>query len=262
VTKEESKAQQWQSILSKVWEQYLQLREIPTPNRRPRNCLFPSPWRGRNVDILVVGMSPNNNAQIGYGDSKESATRFAQEFEFVRPMIWHELNQAFVNERRQIDSKLYYDTYYFPLLKLIRLVNPRFGVWTHLRENQSFPLVEFTDFLHSATEPGRKDFHQVVNLCDPKRDPVWLKCVEILRQEIELYKPHAVLCNGRVASDAFHFIFTDYLMGFNPPVSHFCYSPKLGCSAHFIEFYNEERMDGFSQRRVASELRDRMATKT
>lgn len=231
----------YEEICQLVWAMYSRLRLVPTPSGRPRQFLLPPPPRSSPVELLVVGMSPNNNPAIRYEQTLPLAQDFARVFEYV-------------SGNGKSDRNLSYDPYYKPLLDLVRKSSREYGVWWQVEAGQSGKLVEFTDALHVATEPRSEDFAQLTDDLAPD-DALRAECLEILRMEIALYRPRVVVCNGKFPSDLMFKLCTGYRMGFNPPVATMLTNTKLGCNVHFMNFYNQKIVDGFTRLRIAQEIR-------
>jgi len=231
----------YEDICLKVWDQYTRLKSVPTPSGETRQCLLPPPPRNKRVEVLVVGMSPNNNPAIRYEQTLPLAKRFAAEFEYV-------------SKEEKRDTQLSYNYYYRALLDLVRGGDKKFGVWWQVEAGTCERLVEFTDALHTATEPGGEDLAQLTDNLAP-HDFLREECLEILKMEIALYQPRAVLCNGRFPSDLLFKLCSGYRMGFNPPVATVLKNTNLGCNVHFMNFYRQKSVDGFTRLRIAQEIR-------
>lgn len=231
----------YEEICDAVWGLYESLQHVHIGNGQQRNLLFPPAPRGRQVDLLIVGISPNHDAAIDYSHDRQELDRFAREFEYV-------------SEAGNPDPRLHWDTFYAKLLKLSRRIDPQFGVWRQVEQGQKKRLVEFTDCLHIATQPGDKDdiwrvFTQPIENCR-----VWRRCKEILEAELRLYQPKVVIGNGRQPSDMLWEICKGRRVG-NPPEDSMILNSRFGCNVHLSGFITRQSMDGYSRTRLVREIK-------
>ena len=105
----------YHALCERVWAMYQQVTSRPMQAGGTRNLLFPPPPRDRPVDLLVVGISPNQSAPVAYTHSFDDVMQFARHFEYV-------------TGNRGIRGH-HYDPYYRRLLEFARRVDKRFGVW-------------------------------------------------------------------------------------------------------------------------------------
>jgi hypothetical protein len=209
-------------------------------NGGTRNVLFPPPLRCRPVDLLIVGISPNQSAPVAYTHSFDGLMEFARQFEYVsgnRGMHGH-----------------HYDTYYRRLLDFVRRIDSRFGVWWEVERKTSKLLVEFTDALHIATARGNEDIEDVL-FGGQRNGAVREECKGILEMELLLHQPKAIIGNGRLASDILWELCTGQPLRTAPPSSVFPES-RFGCPIHLSGFIPSKSMDGFSKARLLREIQD------
>lgn len=227
-------------ICDKVWSLCQTQRDNLIRNQ-PRNLLFPPPHRGRRVDLLFVGISPNHFAPIRFGRDRQTIEGFAEEFEYV--------STAGIG-----NAGMHYDAYYGELLAFARRIDLRFGVWKQVERGQSLLLVEFTDCLHLATIPGdAADIGQFLNNQTPEPS-VWAACKEILESELLLYQPRVVIGNGRTPSDMLWEICKGQRPG-GPPQDSVLLNTRFGCNVHLSGFITGKQMDGYSRARLVREVR-------
>ena len=172
-------------ICNAVWELFESQRQKLIPGGGQRNLLFPPPPRNQSVDLLIVGISPNHNAAIGYSNERNAIERFAHEFEYI-------------SGSENSGRRLHYDAYYGKLMELVRRINPDFGVWKEVERGRKRLLVEFTDCLHIATTPG--DSNDIWQLFNRRRMNcrVWAACKEILEREFIVYDALYAECQRQV----------------------------------------------------------------
>ena len=238
-------ATSYAEICDRVWRLY----DIPahrTVHSQPRNLLFPPPPRGRRVDLLFVGISPNHLAEIRFGRDRQEVERFAREFEYV-------------SEAGNSDDRLHYDNYYGKLLEFARRVDDRFGVWKQVERGEKALLVEFTDCLHLATIPhNTADIGQFL---DDRTDAssVWGECRGILEAELRLYEPRVVIGNGRPPSDMLWEICADDAGNDSGPQA-MLVSTRFGCNVHRSVFITD--MDEGRLARLAQDVQAHAAFRT
>ena len=68
----------YDAICQRVWAMYQQATSRPMMAGGTRNILFPPPPRGRPIDLLIVGISPNQSARVAYTHSFNGLMQFAQ----------------------------------------------------------------------------------------------------------------------------------------------------------------------------------------
>lgn len=205
-----------------------------------RNILFPPPPRGRPIDLLVVGISPYQSAPVAYTHSFDGLTEFARHFQYV--------------SGGNGEQGHYYDPYYQRLLRFVRRVDNRFGVWWEVERGTSELLVEFTDALHIATARGNDDIDDILD-GGLSGVSVRSECRQILEMELVLHQPKAVLGNGRFASDLLWELCTGQPLRTAPPDAVIPKS-RFGCPVHLSGFLTSKSMDGFSKARLVREIQD------
>ena len=227
-------------ICEMVWSLRQSQREKLIRNQ-PRNVLFPPPPRGRAVDLLFVGISPNHSAPIRFGRDRQSVEDFARRFRYV-------------SKAGNDEAGTHYDPYYGELLAFARRIDPRFAVWKQVENDGSSLLVDFTDCLHIATNPGDRDdiwriFGRHTATC-----PVWQQCKEILEAELLLYQPRIVIGNGRTPSDMLWEVCAGERPA-GPPQESVLLNTRFGCNVHLSGFITGKQMDGYSRARLVREIR-------
>lgn len=230
----------YQAICQRVWALYQQVTSRQPSAVSTRNILFPPPPRGRPIDLLIVGISPNQSAPVAYTHSFDGLTQFARHFEYVSG------NQGAQGH--------HYDPYYRRLLEFVRRVDKRFGVWWEVERGTSELLVEFTDALHIATARGNDDIDAMLNGGLPDFC-VRSECRQILEMELLLHQPKVVLGNGRFASDLLWELCTGQPLRTAPPDALIPKS-RFGCPVHLSGFLTSKSMDGFSKARLVREIRE------
>jgi hypothetical protein len=227
-------------ICDAVWSLYESQRHKQISNGEQRKLLFPPAPRGRLVHLLIVGISPNHDAPIGYSHDRPSIEQFARDFEYVK-------------EAGSCDPHLYYDPYYGKLLSFARCIHPQFGVWKQIERGQKSLLVEFTDCLHIATKPG-DDIWQIFK-GQTDDCPVWLRCKEILEAEILLYGPKVLIGNGYLPTEMLTQIVAQRNGGKRPAESMLA-SMEFGCNFHFsTKFITYQETDSTKRQRLVSEVK-------
>lgn len=226
------------AICQRVWAMYQQTTSRPMMAGGTRNILFPPPPRGRPVDLLIVGISPNQSAPVAYTHSFDGLTAFAEHFEYVSG------NGGAHGH--------HYDPYYRRLLEFVRRVDKRFGVWWEVERGTSERLVEFTDALHIATASGNDDIDAILDGGLPEGS-VRSECRQILEMELLLHRPRAVLGNGRFASDLLWELCTGQPLRTAPPDAVIPKS-RFGGPVHLSGFLTSKSMDGFSKARLVREI--------
>jgi len=234
---------QYRRICDEVWALYQAQLEKEKPRwNRKRQVFLPPPPRGRSVDLLVVGISPSQSVPIAYGADRESAERFAREFEYI--------SQAGTKRPKYSN-----DAYYGPLLEFARRLDDRFGVWPQVSAGERSLLLEFTDVLHVATDHRFSD--DLLNVMNPQAEscPVCDKCKSILEAELLLYQPKVVMCNGRLPSKFLWEICTG--RGIERPVHEtMLKETRFGAKVHFSGYLDQKWMDGYSRARLLREIRE------
>jgi hypothetical protein len=227
-------------ICDRVWQLHESQSHLRIGNR-PRNLLLPPPPRGRRVDLLFVGISPNHCAPIAFGHDRQSVERFAREFEYV-------------GEVGNPDPRMYYDRYYGRLLDFARRIDDRFGVWKQVDRGQKTLLVEFTDCLHLATLP--RDAADIGRFFDDRggESSVWQVCKGILEAELLLYEPRVVIGNGRPPSDMLWEICTGHVAD-GPAHEPMLLNTRFGCTVHRSGFITGDQMDDDRLARLARQVR-------
>jgi hypothetical protein len=235
--------EQYRRICDEVWALYQAQLEKEKPRwNRQRHVLLPPPPRTRNVDLLVVGISPSQVAPIAYATERASAEQFAREFEYISQAGTHH-------------PKYSNDAYYQPVLQFARRLDPRFGVWPEVSAGDRSLLLEFTDALHIATDHRiPDDFLTVMN---PQAEfcPVCARCKEILEAELRLYRPRIVMCNGRLPSKFLYEICTGRSVE-RPVTETLLKETPFGCKVHFSGYLDRKWMDGYSRARLLREIRE------
>lgn len=229
-------------ICDEVWALYT--AQLVKDKRRgaKRHVLLPPPPRGRPVDLLFVGISPSQVAPVAYAAERKAAERFAAEFEYVRT----------AGAGR---PKFSNDPYYEPLLQFAQRIDERFGVWPQVASGAKALLVEFTDALHITTDERIAD--DLLGVMNPQADdcPECLKCKEILKMELALYRPRVVICNGRLPSKFVWEVCTGHPV--ERPVKETMFkAAQFGGIAHFCGYLNSKGLDGFSRARLLREVRE------
>jgi hypothetical protein len=229
----------YEAICQRIWALYQEVGAEPVQGGGPRNILFPPPRRDGPVAVLLVGISPNQRASVGYVHTYEGLKDLARKFEYV--------------SGGGGPAGLYYDSYYQSLLWFVQRVNKPFGVWWQVERGTHHLLVEFTDAFHIATD-GADDLKQFI----PPRmldDPVRRACKEILEMEVVYYEPKVVIGSGRLPSDLLWEICTGNPVGPSPTVAMIPDS-RFGCSVHLSGFITSKSMDAYSKARLVRELKE------
>jgi hypothetical protein len=231
----------YSEICDAVWSLHESQHHNQIGNGQQRNLLFPPAPRGQQVDLLIVGISPNNDAPIRYSRDRPSIERFAHDFEYV-------------SEAGCKDRQMFYDPYYGKLLNFVRCIHPQFGVWKQLELGQKKLLVEFTDCLHIATKPGdRNDIWRIFK--GPTDDcPVWRRCKEILKAEILLYRPKVLIGNGRTPSEMLRQI-AEVRSGGTGCAGFVHLNTEFGCNFHFSGFITRQETNSPERERLVNEIK-------
>lgn len=229
----------YQLICQRIWQLYERLRLVPTTTRNARNVLFPPPRRRERVDVLIVGITPNQKAALNFCHSFPELQQFAGTFRYTSGALGN--------------PGCHYDPYYGELMKFIRRVDTRFGVWWEVECGDRQFFTEFTDALHIASEPGNDDISRLVDRA--RLDcPTWSACKEILSLELKYYAPRVVIGNGRLPSDLLWEIITGK-RAVGAPTTSILRSNELDCVAHLSGFITSKSMDGYSKARLVEEIR-------
>src|SRR6266568_7176110 len=106
---------EYNSICERIWALYEATLSLAVENNGRRNILLPPPRRNRQVNLLVVGISPNQAAPVNYTHTLDGLKDFARTFQYVSG------GTGGVGQ--------HYDDYYFDVLRFLRRTDERFGVW-------------------------------------------------------------------------------------------------------------------------------------
>lgn len=229
----------YEAICSEVWALYEKLRQVRTTNGRPRNVLLPPPRRQPRVDVLFVGIAPNQRAEIDFVQNFDRVRDFARKFRYV--------------DGDGATAGSHYQFYYPELMNFIRRVDRRFGVWWEVERGDRKFLVEFTDALHVASEPGKEDIVKLIESQNPEC-PTRRSCRKILEMELRYYAPRVVIGNGRLPSD----LLTEIVTGAHQrgaPSAAFLHSSALDCNVHLSGFITSKSLDGYSKTRLIEEIK-------
>jgi hypothetical protein len=227
----------YDNICHKIWALYGQTESHPVGRGGKRNFLLPPPRREKPVTLLIVGISPFQDAVgVRFTHTLEAMKSFAARFEYVPG--GPEGNG--------------YKFYYSDLLNLVRRVDPRLGVWWELLRAKHELLVEFTDALPVATSRGDDDIKQFLNVSDPA-DPVRTACKELLELQLNYYQPKVVLGNGRLPSTLLWELCAGRVMPIVPPTAFFPKS-RFNCSVHLSGFIPNAKLDAFNRARLVAEM--------
>ena len=232
---------QYESICQKVWAFYEANQAFALQGNGRRNILFPPPRRSRPVDLLVVGMSPNQAAPINYTHTFEGLKAFAHSFRYV--------------SGGNGGAGQHYDPYYLELLRLFRRVDDRFGAWWEVESGKRQLVVEFTDALHVATEPNTDDIARFVSPGVQGGMDRRKLCKEILELELAYYQPKVVIGNGRLPSDLLWEICTGKPVEGSPVECLIRYKP-CNSVVHLSGFLTSKSMDAYSKARLLKELKE------
>jgi hypothetical protein len=74
---------EYESICQRIWAMYEATLPLALENNGRRNILLPPPRRDRQVDLLVVGISPNQSAPVSYTHTLDGLKEFARTFQYV-----------------------------------------------------------------------------------------------------------------------------------------------------------------------------------
>jgi hypothetical protein len=232
---------QYESICQKVWAFYEANQAFALQGNGRRNILFPPPRRSRPVDLLVVGMSPNQAAPINYTHTFDGLKAFAHSFRYV-------------SEGERSDGEQH-DPYYRKLLLLFRRVDEGFGVWWEVESGNRQLLVEFTDALHVATDPNTDDIDRFVSPGVRGGSDRRKLCKNILELELAYYQPKVVIGNGRLPSDLLWEICTGKPVEGSPVECLTRYKP-CNSIVHLSGFLTSKSMDAYSKARLLKELKE------
>jgi hypothetical protein len=178
----EEENSEYEKICELIWNLKKEAQK-PMPGGSARKAVFPL-VRRKEVALLIVGKSPNDNGVPYAGDDKQQTKEHAKRYEFIRRSPSVPFNPT-LNHK-----------YYDKLIAFVRAVDKRLGVWWEIQESQKELCVEFADALPLATKPRTRDFDTVIDPLDPAC-PVRESCKVILSAILDYYKPRVILAHGR-----------------------------------------------------------------
>jgi hypothetical protein len=174
-------------ICDKIWTLGEQAK---LPDGVPTRAIFPRQRQREMTDLLIVGQSPNYNGVPYTKHTRQEAEEHAVRYEFVRKP-GGPLNHRFNHE------------YYERLLNFVRRVDSSLGVWWEACDSQK-KLVEFIDALPLATRPRSGDFEYMKEMSG-----IRATYVEVLKMELDYYRPRVVWAHSRFAEDLINEIYGD-----------------------------------------------------
>jgi hypothetical protein len=231
---------EYEAICQRIWTLYQQTHTLAVAGNGRRNLLFPPPRRNKPVDLLVVGISPNQAAPVNYTHSFDGLKDFARSFEYVSG------GGGVMGQ--------HYDTYYRDILRFLRRADERFGVWWEVENKKCELLLEFTDALHIATQRGNDDIEQFISLRAEGGLERRRACKEILSLELQYYQPKTIIGNGRLASDLLWEICTGQSVTAHPKDCMTRYQP-CNSVVHLSGFFTSNSMDAYSRTRLLNDIR-------
>jgi hypothetical protein len=178
----------YEQICNKIWAL---VEQATLPGGAAIRAVFPRRRQREMTDLLIVGQSPNYNGVLYITHTRQEAEEHAVRYEFVK-------------KPNGLRDHSFNHEYYERLLAFVRRVDSSLGVWWEACDKQK-KLVEFVDALPLATRPRSEDFDHIQG-----QSGVRATCAEILKMELDYYRPRVIWAHSRFAKDLIEEIQPDF----------------------------------------------------